>query len=123
MATLDLWGLYGHQRPRCSFSVVQEQQGARDAYCLRGFKGWVILANKIGCTDQDDEAMKRYKASLGIGVGNYVSDPNDPRQCIIKSLALVRPRSSLRANPLPSSEDMSRRRESLTCSTGSVRPP
>jgi hypothetical protein len=45
-------------------------------------------------TDQDDEALNRWKASLGLGTGQSISDPNDPRLCIIKSLALVRdPRS------------------------------
>jgi len=41
------------------------------------------------CTDQDDEALNRWKASLGLGSGTSVSDPNDPRKCVIKSLALV----------------------------------
>jgi hypothetical protein len=40
--------------------------------------------------DQDDEALNRWKASLGLGTGQSISDPNDPRLCIIKSLALVR---------------------------------
>ncbi|KIX92377.1 uncharacterized protein Z520_11851 [Fonsecaea multimorphosa CBS 102226] len=38
--------------------------------------------------DADDEAMKRYKESLGLGGGTQIGDPNDPRTCIIKSLAL-----------------------------------
>jgi len=38
--------------------------------------------------DQDDEALNRWKASLGLGSGTSVSDPNDPRKCVIKSLAL-----------------------------------
>ncbi|KIX08560.1 uncharacterized protein Z518_03216 [Rhinocladiella mackenziei CBS 650.93] len=38
--------------------------------------------------DQEDEAMNRWKASLGLGGGSSISDPNDPRSCIIKSLAL-----------------------------------
>jgi len=39
--------------------------------------------------DADDEAMQRYKASLGVGSGGKdLSDPNDPRQCIILSLTL-----------------------------------
>lgn len=33
--------------------------------------------------------MNRWKASLGLATGNTISDPNDPRLCIIKSLALV----------------------------------
>jgi len=39
--------------------------------------------------DADDEAMRRYKQSLGLGGGTGIGDPNDPRTCIIKSLALV----------------------------------
>jgi len=39
--------------------------------------------------DQEDDAMNRWKASLGLGSGESISDPNDPRKCIIKSLDLV----------------------------------
>lgn len=39
-------------------------------------------------TDADDEAMQRYKASLGLGGGKDISDPNDPRHCIILSLTM-----------------------------------
>jgi len=39
--------------------------------------------------DADDDAMKRYKESLGLGNGTPIGDPRDPRTCIIKSLALV----------------------------------
>jgi len=38
--------------------------------------------------DQNDEALNRWKASLGLGTGTAVGDPNDPRTCVIKSLAL-----------------------------------
>ncbi|OJJ50886.1 hypothetical protein ASPZODRAFT_280989 [Penicilliopsis zonata CBS 506.65] len=38
--------------------------------------------------DQEDEAMNRWKASLGLNTGEPVGNPNDPRKCIIKSLAL-----------------------------------
>lgn len=48
-----------------------------------------VYAANNQCTDQDDEALNRWKASLGLGSGTSVSDPNDPRRCIIKSLALV----------------------------------
>jgi len=39
-------------------------------------------------TDQGDESLQRYKESLGLGGGNDISDPNDPRVCIIYSLAM-----------------------------------
>jgi len=32
--------------------------------------------------------MTRYKESLGLGTGNSISDPNDPRHCIILSLTM-----------------------------------
>lgn len=38
--------------------------------------------------DQEDEALNRWKASLGLGTGTSLSNPNDPRKCIIQSLAL-----------------------------------
>lgn len=39
--------------------------------------------------DADDEAMQRYKQSLGIGgTGKDLSDSSDPRHCIILSLQL-----------------------------------
>ncbi|KAK2744235.1 hypothetical protein FQN55_006920 [Onygenales sp. PD_40] len=38
--------------------------------------------------DQNDESLNRWKASLGLGTGTSISDPSDPRKCIIKSLAL-----------------------------------
>jgi hypothetical protein len=40
-------------------------------------------------TDANDESLQRYKESLGIGAGGKsISDPNDPRQCIILSLTM-----------------------------------
>jgi len=39
-------------------------------------------------TDKDDEAMNRWKASLGLNAGEPIGQPNDPK-CVIKSLALV----------------------------------
>ncbi|KAI9801749.1 MAG: hypothetical protein M1825_003121 [Sarcosagium campestre] len=38
--------------------------------------------------DQNDESLRRYKESLGIGSGDTAADPNDPRNAIITSLAL-----------------------------------
>ena len=39
-------------------------------------------------TDQNDESLQKWKASLGLGQGKDISDPNDPRKCIILSLGL-----------------------------------
>jgi len=38
--------------------------------------------------DQNDESLRRWKESLGIGSGKDLSDPNDPRRAIILSLGL-----------------------------------
>ncbi|WEW60911.1 rho GDP dissociation inhibitor [Emydomyces testavorans] len=38
--------------------------------------------------DANDESLNRWKASLGLSGGTPISDPNDPRKCIIKALAL-----------------------------------
>ncbi|KAF1919779.1 immunoglobulin E-set [Ampelomyces quisqualis] len=38
--------------------------------------------------DQNDESLQKWKASLGLGQGKDISDPNDPRKCIILSLGL-----------------------------------
>ncbi|OQD76630.1 hypothetical protein PENDEC_c004G00227 [Penicillium decumbens] len=40
--------------------------------------------------DKDDEAMNRWKASLGLNTGAPIGQPGDPK-CVIKSLALVSP--------------------------------
>ncbi|CRK30110.1 hypothetical protein BN1708_015749, partial [Verticillium longisporum] len=42
--------------------------------------------------DQGDESLQRYKESLGLGGGGKdLSDPNDPRVCIIESLSMQSP--------------------------------
>jgi len=38
--------------------------------------------------DQNDESLRKWKESLGLGTGKSLSDPNDPRKCIILSLGL-----------------------------------
>lgn len=38
--------------------------------------------------DANDESLNKWKASLGLGTGKDLSDPNDPRKVIILSLAL-----------------------------------
>ncbi|KAK3389301.1 immunoglobulin E-set [Podospora didyma] len=38
--------------------------------------------------DANDESLQRYKESLGLTGGNDLSDPNDPRACIILSLSM-----------------------------------
>jgi len=38
--------------------------------------------------DQGDESLRKWKESLGIGSGKGISDPKDPRTCVILSLGL-----------------------------------
>lgn len=38
--------------------------------------------------DEGDESLQRYKESLGLSGGNDLSDPADPRVCIIQSLSM-----------------------------------
>lgn len=41
--------------------------------------------------DANDESLQRYKESLGLGGGKDLSDPNDPRVCIIQALTMESP--------------------------------
>lgn len=42
-------------------------------------------------SDAGDESLQRYKQSLGLGGGKDLSDPSDPRVCIIHSLTMQAP--------------------------------
>ncbi|CAG7941188.1 unnamed protein product [Penicillium salamii] len=54
-----------------------------------GFKvGEKKTIDEYNQLDKDDEAMQRWKASLGLNAGEPIHEPNDPRKCVIKSLAL-----------------------------------
>ena len=50
-----------------------------------------IQADSDGTSDAGDESLQRYKESLGLGGGADLSDPNDPRVCIIQSLTMESP--------------------------------
>lgn len=41
--------------------------------------------------DAGDESLQKYKESLGLTGGKDLSDPNDPRVCIIKALTMESP--------------------------------
>ena len=50
------------------------------------------LTRTITPTDAGDESLQRYKESLGLGGGGKdLSDPSDPRVCIIQSLTMEAP--------------------------------
>lgn len=46
------------------------------------------IANQKFPIDAGDESLQRYKESLGLSGGATISDPNDPRVCIILSLTM-----------------------------------
>lgn len=48
-------------------------------------------AHPLTTPDAGDESLQRYKESLGLGNGKDISDPNDPRVCIILSLTMETP--------------------------------
>ena len=54
--------------------------------------GWYIArprpANNQSRIDANDESLRKWKESLGLGTGKDLSDPKDPRTCIILSLGL-----------------------------------
>ncbi|ESZ95359.1 putative Rho GDP-dissociation inhibitor [Sclerotinia borealis F-4128] len=55
-----------------------------------GFKvGEKKTLDEYSKMDAEDESLQRYKESLGLGGGgNDLSDPNDPRDCIILTLEM-----------------------------------
>ncbi|MCJ1354785.1 MAG: hypothetical protein MMC33_004775 [Icmadophila ericetorum] len=61
------------------------------AHKTEGYKvGEKKTVEEYAKLDQEDESLNRWKASLGIAAstGPLALDPNDPRTCIIESLAL-----------------------------------
>lgn len=47
-----------------------------------------LLTHTSTLTDQNDESLRKWKESLGLGSGQTISDPNDPRKVILLSLGL-----------------------------------
>ncbi|KAF2645265.1 E set domain-containing protein [Massarina eburnea CBS 473.64] len=59
------------------------------AETTQGFKvGEKKTLDEYHQLDQNDESLRKWKESLGLGSGKDLSDPNDPRKCIILSLGL-----------------------------------
>jgi hypothetical protein len=76
--------------------------------CLKGGKSCFVFEVCVcvdtvadeGVSDEHDDSLRKWKESLGLGTG--ISDPSDPRTCIILSLGLEvsvrRPSLSFEAN-------------------------
>ncbi|KAJ5312400.1 hypothetical protein PENANT_c027G04609 [Penicillium antarcticum] len=69
--------------------MVDNHEDDLAATQTEGFKvGEKKTIDEYNQLDKDDEAMNRWKASLGLNGGDPIHEANDPRKCIIKSLAL-----------------------------------
>ena len=55
------------------------------------FKTEKFIKSNGEVLDSNDESLQRYKQSLGLGGGKDLSDPNDPRVCIIHALSMETP--------------------------------
>lgn len=60
-------------------------------HIYEGFDFGFEDSHPLTTPDANDESLQRYKQSLGLGGGKDLSDPNDPRVCIILSLTMESP--------------------------------
>lgn len=91
----------GRSRSPYPHGVPPEGEREHPARVLLKLQDSVSSIKKLAChrasTDSDnspdegDESLQRYKESLGLGGGKDLSDPNDPRVCIIQSLTMDSP--------------------------------
>lgn len=72
--------------------LKKEGFSSKDRFAVYGPRDHVSQRKKGTLTthflDQNDESLRKWKESLGIGSGTSLSDPNDPRKVIIESLGL-----------------------------------
>jgi len=66
--------------------LPMSSSASRDAGKKKSRKGKGTLT--VHFSDQNDESLRKWKESLGIGSGTSISDPKDPRKVIIMSLGL-----------------------------------
>lgn len=85
---------YGENESEALDSVLREHWRAplrrRLAWLLQFARFTDMKLTRL-CLDAEDESLQRYKQSLGLGGGKDLSDPNDPRVCIIQSLTMESP--------------------------------
>ncbi|KAF3075963.1 hypothetical protein CFAM422_001675 [Trichoderma lentiforme] len=68
--------------------------------------------------DAGDESLQRYKQSLGLGGGKDISDPSDPRVCIIKSLTMDSPGRAPEVIKLEKPEDQAKLKKGFKIKEG-----
>ncbi|GME57065.1 Rho GDP-dissociation inhibitor [Neofusicoccum parvum] len=74
-----------HHNLREVHQNLREVHQIRKIHNLRGISQEYAHARAMY---QNDESLRKWKESLGLGAGNTISDPNDPRTVIILSLGL-----------------------------------
>jgi hypothetical protein len=68
---------------------VRHATFSKDGYNCLPSESSSITCSLLDLLDANDESLQRYKESLGLGAGGKsISDPNDPRKCIILSLTM-----------------------------------
>ncbi|KAL7629008.1 rho GDP dissociation inhibitor [Parahypoxylon ruwenzoriense] len=72
-------------------SVSASATTPKQQEAIKRFAFFKDVSNKNISTDAGDESLQRYKQSLGLGGGKDLSDPSDPRVCIIQSLTMESP--------------------------------
>ncbi|EOD46911.1 putative rho-gdp dissociation inhibitor protein [Neofusicoccum parvum UCRNP2] len=69
-------------------NLREVHQNLREVHQIRKIHNLRAISGIRARTNQNDESLRKWKESLGLGAGNTISDPNDPRTVIILSLGL-----------------------------------
>jgi Rho GDP-dissociation inhibitor len=75
----------------CKASIEREDHGGENSteiLLLIPNPPSPLLTHTTPLPDQNDESLRKWKESLGLGSGQTISDPNDPRKVILLSLGL-----------------------------------
>jgi RHO protein GDP dissociation inhibitor len=84
MVLPTLQELHGHMK-----GFVQRATFLKSGFVYLASETSSISSSLFELLDAGDESLQRYKESLGLGAGGKsISDPNDPRKCIILSLTM-----------------------------------
>jgi Rho GDP-dissociation inhibitor len=75
----------------CNISIEGEDHGSDHTKATSSYTPnppSPLLTHTFPLPDQNDESLRKWKESLGLGSGQTISDPNDPRTVILLSLGL-----------------------------------